>query len=101
MTSRPTSDQIHDALAGCGERLRAAREAAGMSVDDVAARLHMPARVVRGMIWPAHVTRVRTLSAFSTSAAASFALAFAWAREACRYCVKAFSLSKLVRRAST
>ncbi|MFT4179107.1 MAG: DUF4115 domain-containing protein [Thermomonas sp.] len=34
------------ALAGCGERLRAAREAAGMSIDDVAGKLKMPARVV-------------------------------------------------------
>ena len=34
---------------GCGERLRAAREAAGLSVDDVASRLHMPARVVRSL----------------------------------------------------
>ena len=49
MTSRHTSDQIHDALAGCGERLRAARESAGLSIDDVAARLHMPARVVKSL----------------------------------------------------
>lgn len=40
----------HDAaLAGCGERLRAARIAAGLSIDDVASRLRMPARVVRSL----------------------------------------------------
>lgn len=49
MTSRHVPDQTHLALAGCGERLRNAREAAGMSIDDVAARLHMPARVVRSL----------------------------------------------------
>ncbi|MEF9977683.1 MAG: DUF4115 domain-containing protein [Thermomonas sp.] len=49
MTSNYASDQTHDALAGCGERLRSAREAAGLSVDDVAARLHMPARVVKSL----------------------------------------------------
>ncbi len=42
-------DSTHHALAGCGERLKQAREAAGMSVDDVAARLHMPARIVRSL----------------------------------------------------
>ena len=36
-------------MAGCGERLKHAREAAGLSIDDVAARLHMPARVVRSL----------------------------------------------------
>ena len=45
----PQTDTTHQALAGCGERLRAAREAAGLSVDDVALRLHMPARVVRSL----------------------------------------------------
>ena len=49
MTSRHLPDQTHLALAGCGERLRSAREAAGMSIDDVAARLHMPSRVVRSL----------------------------------------------------
>lgn len=49
MTSKYNSDQTHDALAGCGERLRSAREAAGLSVDDVAGRLHMPARVVKSL----------------------------------------------------
>lgn len=43
------SDTTHHALAGCGERLKQAREAAGMSIDDVAARLRMPARIVRSL----------------------------------------------------
>lgn len=43
------SGDTHQALAGCGERLRLAREAAALSVDDVAARLHMPARVVKSL----------------------------------------------------
>ncbi len=47
MTTFP--DPTHQAMAGCGERLKQAREAAGMSIDDVAARLHMPARVVRSL----------------------------------------------------
>jgi len=47
MTTHP--DNTHHALAGCGERLKQAREAAGMSVDDVAAKLHMPARIVRSL----------------------------------------------------
>ncbi len=42
-------DPTHHAMAGCGERLKHAREAAGLSIDDVAARLHMPARVVRSL----------------------------------------------------
>ncbi len=42
-------DSTHQILAGCGQRLREAREAAGLSVDDVAERLHMPARVVRSL----------------------------------------------------
>jgi len=49
MTANRHPDPTHEALAGCGERLRAAREAAGLSLDDVAARLHMPARVVRSL----------------------------------------------------
>ena len=49
MTSESQHDSFHHALAGCGERLRAGREAAGLSVDDVAAKLHMPARVVRSL----------------------------------------------------
>ena len=47
MTSHP--DNQHHALAGCGERLKQAREAAGLSIDDVAAKLHMPARIVRSL----------------------------------------------------
>ena len=47
MTTSP--DKTHQAMAGCGERLKQAREAAGLSIDDVAARLHMPARVVRSL----------------------------------------------------
>jgi cytoskeleton protein RodZ len=43
------SDASHAMPAGCGERLRRAREAAGLGVDEVAARLHMPARVVRSL----------------------------------------------------
>jgi cytoskeleton protein RodZ len=42
-------DSTHDILAGCGQRLRQARESAGLSVDQVADRLHMPARVVRSL----------------------------------------------------
>jgi len=49
MTSKFTHDDSHHALAGCGERLRLAREAAGLSVDDVATRLHMPGRVVKSL----------------------------------------------------
>lgn len=49
MTSKHAHDESHHALAGCGDRLRLAREAAGLSVDDVAARLHMPARVVKSL----------------------------------------------------
>jgi cytoskeleton protein RodZ len=43
------SDPTNDLLAGCGERLKQAREAAGLSVDDVAAKLHMPSRIVRSL----------------------------------------------------
>ncbi|CAN5585586.1 DUF4115 domain-containing protein [soil metagenome] len=43
-----TPDQ-HGAAAGCGQRLRKAREAAGLSVADVAIRLKMPARVVESL----------------------------------------------------
>lgn len=49
MTVQLHQNPDHAALAGCGERLRAARVAAGMSMDDVAARLHMPVRVVRSL----------------------------------------------------
>lgn len=47
MTTFP--DPTHHVMAGCGERLKLAREAAGLSIDDVAASLHMPARVVRSL----------------------------------------------------
>lgn len=49
MISKHGHDESHQALAGCGERLRLAREAAGLSVDEVAARLHMPGRVVKSL----------------------------------------------------
>ena len=50
-TSYQTSchDQDRAALAGCGERLRTARIAAGLEIEDVASRLRMPARVVRSL----------------------------------------------------
>ncbi|MBB1087652.1 DUF4115 domain-containing protein [Lysobacter sp. SG-8] len=38
-----------ETVAGCGNRLRVAREAAGLSREDVAARLKMPARVVESL----------------------------------------------------
>lgn len=46
------SNITHDqsgGMAGCGLRLRAAREAAGLSLNDVAERLKMPVRVVRSL----------------------------------------------------
>ena len=49
MSSKTYPDTTHEALAGCGERLRSAREAAGLSIEDVAQRLRMPARVVRSL----------------------------------------------------
>ena len=49
MTSYQQPDLTHEALAGCGARLRSAREAAGLTVDDVAARLRMPGRVVQSL----------------------------------------------------
>ena len=49
MTAQQHQEPPHHALAGCGQRLRTAREAAGLSIDEVAARLHMPARVVRSL----------------------------------------------------
>ena len=39
MTSKYAPDQSHHALAGCGERLRSAREAAGLSQRDLAKRM--------------------------------------------------------------
>ena len=45
----PPSGQDPPRPGGCGERLKQAREAAGLSIDDVAARLHMPAdRAIAG-----------------------------------------------------
>lgn len=49
MTVSTHQDPDQFALAGCGQRLRLAREAAGLSVDEVATRLHMPTRVVRSL----------------------------------------------------
>jgi cytoskeleton protein RodZ len=44
-----TTQDHHGAEAGCGMRLRRAREEAGLSVADVATRLKMPARVVESL----------------------------------------------------
>lgn len=49
MTAHPNLNPDHAALAGCGERLRAAREAAGLRIEDVALRLRMTTRVVRSL----------------------------------------------------
>ena len=49
MSPQVSYDTTHQALAGCGARLRDARQAAGLSVDDVATRLRMPARVVASL----------------------------------------------------
>lgn len=49
MTTNMTSDSTHAALAGCGERLRVARVAAGLAIEDVATRLRMPVRVVQSL----------------------------------------------------
>lgn len=38
-----------DGAKGCGQQLREAREAAGLSIEDVGNRLRMPARVVRAL----------------------------------------------------
>lgn len=46
------SNSTHDqsgAMTGCGQRLRAAREAAGLSLQDVAEKLKMPVRVVNSL----------------------------------------------------
>src|SRR5690606_26383262 len=45
----PPDHNTTDANAGCGQRLRSAREAAGLSVQDVATRLKMPVRVVESL----------------------------------------------------
>lgn len=44
-----TTPDHHGAEAGCGQRLRKAREAAGLSLADVATRLRMPVRVVESL----------------------------------------------------
>ena len=49
MNAKPYPDSTQEALAGCGERLRRAREAAGLSVEEVGDRLRMPVRVVRSL----------------------------------------------------
>lgn len=41
--------ETRQALSGCGQRLRNAREGAQMSIEDVASRLKMPAHVVRAL----------------------------------------------------
>ena len=38
-----------EGVVGCGERLQRAREAAGMSLEEVAGRLHMPVQVVSAL----------------------------------------------------
>ncbi|NLA67927.1 MAG: helix-turn-helix domain-containing protein [Gammaproteobacteria bacterium] len=45
----PPDQNMTDANRGCGERLRIAREAAGLSIEDVATRLKMPVRVVQSL----------------------------------------------------
>jgi cytoskeleton protein RodZ len=47
-TAMQTNECV-DTAHGCGTRLRRAREAAGLSRDDVAARLKMPVRVVQSL----------------------------------------------------
>ncbi len=48
MTDNQTVD-VFETAAGCGARLRQARETAGLTIEDVAQRLHMPAQVVRSL----------------------------------------------------
>ena len=45
----PPDHNLADADNGCGRRLRNAREAAGLTVDEVAGRLRMPVRVVESL----------------------------------------------------
>ena len=45
----PSDHNTTDANHGCGQRLRTAREAAGLSIQDVASRLKMPVRVVESL----------------------------------------------------
>lgn len=49
MTEARIDAETRNALSGCGERLRNAREAAGLSVEEIASRLRMPAHVVRAL----------------------------------------------------
>lgn len=44
-----SNQNVSDADRGCGARLRQAREAAGLRVEDVSARLKMPVRVVQAL----------------------------------------------------
>src|SRR5690606_25881108 len=48
-TMMPPDHNMTEANRGCGERLRVAREAAGLSLEDVATRLTLPVRVVRSL----------------------------------------------------
>lgn len=48
MSNDPGMNAFEGAV-GCGEQLRRAREAAGLSVADVAGRLHMPVQVVAAL----------------------------------------------------
>lgn len=45
----PPDQDMTDTNRGCGQRLRAAREAAGLSLQDVGSRLRMPVRVVESL----------------------------------------------------
>lgn len=45
----PSDHNMTEADRGCGQRLRAAREAAGLSVAEVAERLKMPVRIVESL----------------------------------------------------
>ena len=45
----PSDHTVTEATKGCGQRLRSAREAAGLSIQDVATRLRMPVRVVESL----------------------------------------------------
>lgn len=45
----PPTHNMADSDRGCGQRLRAAREKAGLNVADVAARLKMPIRIVEAL----------------------------------------------------
>ena len=45
----PSDHNTTDANHGCGQRLRTAREAAGLSIQDVASRLKVPVRVVESL----------------------------------------------------